>query len=325
MINFRFHIVSIIAVFLALTIGIVMGATVIDQGIVDRLNDRITTVSNRAEERRRANEALTADVGRLNEFVGEAQPFVVQDRLTAVPVVVIAVRGVDPATVEAQVELLRAADAVAPGIIWLEESWALKGDDAGRMADALGESNGRRATVAAAAWTALAERLAAGQAGSIEGLDAAGGEADAATSADLLATLSEAGFLQIETVGQEPIELAGFPGRGARVVLLTGTGAAITRGELVRLGARSLEAAGVPTVVGEIYGSGDTARGSTLEPVRANDLATSVSTVDDVEIPEGRMAVVLAVDDLGHDPPVTGDYGYGDGAQSPLPTFRALP
>lgn len=325
MINFRFHIVSIIAIFLALTIGIVMGATVIDQGIVDRLNSRITTVSNRADERRRANGVLTADVGRLNDFVGEAQPYVVQDRLTAVPVVVIAVRGVDSAIVEAQVELLRAAGAVAPGIIWLEESWALKGDAADQMAAALGEPAGRRATVAAAAWTALAERLAAGPSGATESLDAVGGQAAEPTSADLLATLSAAGFLEIETVGQDPIELDAFAGPGARVVLVTGAGAEITRGELVRLGAQSFEAAGLAAVVAEIYGGDDATRGATLAPIRTNDVATGVSTVDDVEIPEGRIAVVLAVDDLGHDPPVAGHYGYGDGAQSALPSFRALP
>ena len=38
MINFRFHIVSLIAVFLALALGIVMGATVVNRAIVDRLN-----------------------------------------------------------------------------------------------------------------------------------------------------------------------------------------------------------------------------------------------------------------------------------------------
>ena len=40
MINFRFHLVSLIAVFLALGLGILVGSTVIDQGIVDRLDTR---------------------------------------------------------------------------------------------------------------------------------------------------------------------------------------------------------------------------------------------------------------------------------------------
>jgi len=38
MINFRFHLVSLIAVFLALGLGILVGSTVVDQVIVDRLD-----------------------------------------------------------------------------------------------------------------------------------------------------------------------------------------------------------------------------------------------------------------------------------------------
>ena len=49
MINFRFHIASLIAMFLALALGVVMGSTVIDRAIVDGLRDRSTrskTTSN---------------------------------------------------------------------------------------------------------------------------------------------------------------------------------------------------------------------------------------------------------------------------------------
>ena len=44
MVNLRYHIVSIVAVFLALGIGIVMGSTVVDRGIVDVLNRRVDGV-----------------------------------------------------------------------------------------------------------------------------------------------------------------------------------------------------------------------------------------------------------------------------------------
>jgi hypothetical protein len=49
-----------------------------------------------------------------------------------------------------------------------------------------------------------------------------------------------------------------------------------------------------------------------------------VSTVDDVELPEGRMAVALAGSDLGRQPPVAGHYGYGEGATTALPPFQAV-
>ena len=44
MINFRFHIVSLIGIFLALALGIVIGAGVIDRGIVDTLDNRLDNV-----------------------------------------------------------------------------------------------------------------------------------------------------------------------------------------------------------------------------------------------------------------------------------------
>ena len=44
MINFRFHLVSLVAVFLALGLGILVGSTVIDQGIVNRLDSEINHV-----------------------------------------------------------------------------------------------------------------------------------------------------------------------------------------------------------------------------------------------------------------------------------------
>ena len=46
MVNLRYHVVSLVAVFLALGIGIVMGATVIDRVTVDALNNRVHDVES---------------------------------------------------------------------------------------------------------------------------------------------------------------------------------------------------------------------------------------------------------------------------------------
>ncbi len=65
MINFRFHLVSLVAVFLALAIGIVMGYGVLGQPTVDTLQDRIDVVEANAEaaarrERRAARASSTS-------------------------------------------------------------------------------------------------------------------------------------------------------------------------------------------------------------------------------------------------------------------------
>ena len=103
MINFRFHLVSLVAVFLALTIGIVVGASVVNHKIVDSLNHRIDTIGKNADKQRNENRVLSANVQQLESYLTTAAPYVVESRLTAVPVGMFFVRIV---TVEADGELI---------------------------------------------------------------------------------------------------------------------------------------------------------------------------------------------------------------------------
>ncbi len=104
MINFRFHLVSIVAVFLALAVGVVMGYGVLGQPTVDTLQNRIDTVEANAESRRKDNDELRAALDLANEAADQSSPFSVTDRLTDVPATVLAVRGVDEDAVNRTVE-----------------------------------------------------------------------------------------------------------------------------------------------------------------------------------------------------------------------------
>jgi hypothetical protein len=78
----------------------------------------------------------------------------------------------------------------------------------------------------------------------------------------------------------------------------------------------------VRVVVGEVFDERDGGpdRGSMLAPIRKNDdLTRSVSTVDDLDLTEGRIAAVLALSDLGRN--VVGQYGFGAGAEKSLPAW----
>ncbi|MFN8028596.1 MAG: copper transporter, partial [Acidimicrobiia bacterium] len=57
MINFRFHVVSLIAIFLALALGVVIGAGVIDRGVVNTLNDRLDSVEAKSDRIKTENDA----------------------------------------------------------------------------------------------------------------------------------------------------------------------------------------------------------------------------------------------------------------------------
>jgi len=129
MINFRFHLVSLVAVFLALTIGIVVGASVVNQKVVDGLNNRIDAVGKNADKQRSANRLLSANAKQLESYLETAAPYVVEGRLTAVPVVVIAEHGVDAGSVRGLVALLQDAGAQTPAIVWLQSKWLLDKPD----------------------------------------------------------------------------------------------------------------------------------------------------------------------------------------------------
>ncbi|HEY8216604.1 MAG TPA: copper transporter [Acidimicrobiia bacterium] len=308
MINFRFHLVSLVAVFLALAIGVVAGGA-LGQPTVDTLQSRIDTVEANAEQRRAENEDLRAALDRAEGALDEGSPFAVTDRLTNVPAMMVAVRGVDEEAVNRTVTLARRAGAVVPGVVWLEDRWALpEKDDVQALAQVLGlPASGRRAPLRSEGWDALAARLADGP---------------PAVGPDPLRALADAGFVSLAGVDSDPPPLDRIGGPATRAVLVTGTGAAVPPRLVVEPFARVALNRGVPLVATEVFPD-DTqgaARGDSLEPIRSNDALTErISTVDDLERTEGSMAAVLALADLGRG--VIGDYGIGEGAERQLPEW----
>ena len=223
MINFRFHIVSLIAVFLALALGIVMGATVVNRAIVDRLNSRIDTVENNANKRKAESDQLRGEVGQLQQYIDGTKDFAVAGRLNGVSVATIATRGVDGDAVKQTVQLAQQAGARAPGIIWLEEKLTLSDPDALRqLGELLGRPGQNAKTTREETWNAIAGRLASGA-------------GTAANGRDLLAALADAGFISFEPVGDQGdgFSPASFGGGEARVLLIDGTNGQVSANEVI--------------------------------------------------------------------------------------------
>jgi hypothetical protein len=141
----------------------------------------------------------------------------------------------------------------------------------------------------------------------------------------VLPALQQAGFVAPETVGSTTaFNLATLDVTGGRVLVVDGNAASVPEADLVAPLARALSTAATPTVFGEVYVAVDKgpARGQRLSPIRTDDALTKrISTVDDLDLSEGRVAGVLAVANLGRS--VIGDYGYGDGADRALPEWWA--
>jgi Copper transport outer membrane protein, MctB len=311
-INFRFHIVSLIAVFLALAVGIVVGATVVNRVTIDQLNDRIDTVEENANRRKAESDQLRSEVGQLEGYIDASQDFVVTGRLNGAIVATIATRGVSEDAVKQTVELAQRAGGQNVGVLWLEEKLALTDDEArNQLADIVGRPGENAKATRDNAWSALATRLSAGAA--------------SAGSSDILSALEDAGFVSFETVGNQAgdnFALGAFPGPGARVLLIDGTDGNVPANEVLAPLTNALVANRVRVVAGEVFSERDGGpdRGSMLSAIRDNDeLAQTVSTVDDLDLTEGRVTAVLALADLGRN--VVGQYGYGAGANRSLPAW----
>lgn len=323
MISFRFHVVSITAVFLAIAVGVVVGSTYVEGAVVDQLESRIETVEDRADATREDNDRLEGELGDARAFIGLSADYAVTGRLVGETAVVVGVRGVDEAVVERTVVLARRAGATAPGVLWMEPRWALEGDgDVDALAEIVG---GRRSDSAVelwgAAWTAVAAELAA------PAPDAATDAAEApgaGESAPVLPQLVEGGFLTLEAFDDSTTALTEVAGTSPGLLVVTGARADEAVAPVVPSALAAGADAGLATVVADVYVDAPEApgRGVELGDAVEDALRERIVMVDDADREEGRLAAVLALASAS-DGQVGLHYGYGDGADSVLPSWTA--
>lgn len=117
MINFRYHLVSLVAVFLALSIGIVMGSTVIDRAIVDSLRSQIKTAEKNSIERKIENDQLKETLNGAESQITSLGAFAVQGSLADQNVYVLTVGDVSDTTRVETLELLATSGSRVPSVI----------------------------------------------------------------------------------------------------------------------------------------------------------------------------------------------------------------
>ena len=315
MISLRYHIVSLVAVFLALALGIVVGSTVLQEGTVSVLRATSDRVREESERNSRENLDLKQDLGRLQSFGAAVLPSLVKDRLDGRPVVLVDTDKVDGSLRDGVRQVLQDAGAEVDAQVTFADGRLALGADADRAA--LG-----RLLVADAADPAVlrgelvkrvAERLAA---------PSALPQDDRQRPADTITALQDADFLadlrlsRAQASGNQP-----FPRPGSLFVLLGPADAAAVAPEafLVPLAGEisarvpgpvagvEAEAAGVPPTV------------SWITALRNNrDISRRVSGIDAADTAFGRLALVQALQ-ASTQQTRSGQYGVKDGASGLLP------
>jgi len=319
-INFRFHLVSLVAVFLALALGVVMGSTVIDRAIVDRLSAQIDSVKKRADAERAENRTLRDQMKGLETFIAQSQPQVTGRRLNQIPVTVVAVRGVPAEDVKGATDILKASGALVSGVLWIEDAMTATDPSARtKLVQAMGDTGLATDDLRQLALEALGHRLATGA-------RVASAATPALSGIDTLVALSEAGLVTFDTLGGGSVRIDSWPESGTRMLVIDGTQARPDPGTVSLPILRSAAAAGGRLALAEVFRPTATvkARGAVVRGVREDAaLSRVISTVDDLDDLRGQVALTLAVQELGTGR--AGHYGEGPGATSQLPTPEAAP
>jgi hypothetical protein len=213
-ISLRYHIVSLVAVFLALALGIVVGSTVLQEGTVSALRATSQEVRQRSEENRTENLALKQEQARLQSFGAAVLPELVKDRLKGRPVVLVDTDKVDGGLRDTVRKSLEDAGAEIDGQITFSDQHLTLAAEADRRAigQLLGADAGAADVLRGTLVKRLADRLITSSAIPQE---------DGQRPSDLLTGLQDADFLadlklsRPITAGTDP-----FPRQGSSFVLL---------------------------------------------------------------------------------------------------------
>jgi hypothetical protein len=310
-IDFRYHLVSLIAVFLAVALGIVIGTTQLNGGVQDNLQGQVSGL----QEDKRVLESQTQrlqgqldDAGTFDEAVG---PTLVRGTLPGRRVVLVIGGDVAADVVEGVTALLGTAGATVTGSVRLTDGYA--DPRTATSVQSYVNGPGMPPGIVPPATTDSGELIARVLA---QVLLVPAGDGSAARTPDQTATSSVlAGLEQLKVLSQDTSSVS--PADFAVVLTAapaTGTNAAARSAALVRLVA-ALDAQGSGAVVAgdatslEVGGLVALLRGDAV-------LGRSVSTVDNVDTAAGRVTTVLAVAAEGRG--TSGAYGGGPDTQ-PVP------
>jgi hypothetical protein len=314
LISFRYHIFTIVAIFLAVGLGLLFGSSVVQPALIEDLRRQTHGLTQDLSDTRAQVGDLEAQVGALQE-AGDILPSLDPGTLTGRSVMLVTHDAVDPRLLsQARLSLSEAAVKMVAELS-ITDRMAV-GDEPSReaLAQLLGmASDTDTPTLQARAAEVLAQRLAVG----------APRRAVTPSGSDILDDLLTANFLTA-TPGSPSISRGDLPGIGGKdqlvIVLSGGRGEPLIDPQLFF----------VPLVEGLVQRGATVAAGESVSTeypfvpaLRADGAAgdgTRMVTVDDLDFSVGGAALVLGLERLlllGQG----GNYGIKAGATAALPSL----
>jgi len=294
-IDFRYHVVSIVAVFLALAIGIVLGSTELQGPTYSFLNHTTATLQNQLGEARSQLTTAQQQASQDEAYAQAVEPAVLHDLLTGQRLLIVTEPGAQSSVVNGISSAAVMAGATVTGQINLASKFF---DTSGTAQDSLNQTTldmaqaagiqlDASATYQQQAAQVIASEVLTASAGSA-GTRSAGGDQSTA-AATMLQAYAASQFLS--TTGQ--------PTTPATLTVVVTPQNAPSDGSADQLDqmlipvVQELAAKSAATVVvGSSSGSGS---GSPIAVLRSNNVSNQVSTVDDAELVSGQTVAIQAL------------------------------
>jgi hypothetical protein len=322
MIDFRYHLVSLVSVFLALAVGIVLGAGPLKESIGDTLSEQVNSLRSDRDTLREDLDRSGTALGHRDDFITAVSPQLVANRLGGRSVVIVALPGSLAGDVDGLKDSLKQSGATLTGRVTLQDRWTEPEDESDRAAlvAQLGALVGVVGSTQAPTLDSLLARALVTDELAASGVATPVGKA-------LLDALEKAGLVD---VNEEPTGRATEAVVLAPVVAGSSAGApSPTQTEPATAGASSWaqlalaldQASDGAVAYGPASSAGD---GGVLAWIRADSsMSRKVSTVDTGGTSMGAPTTVLALSEQLREE--AGAYGFGPGAKLPLPDLSEEP
>jgi hypothetical protein len=324
-INLRYHIVSITAVFLALGIGITMGSTFLGRGALDRIDQNVKDAQERVQRTNAENDELRREVDELRDreeqLTSDGVRRVFEGQLEDVPVLVVAAPGVDQESLDHLSDALEGSASTFLGTLRVSPKVQLEGGAVGDLAEVLDATTREPDDLRNLAVERLAldmrraSRLPEGEE------EPPQSTLPESASESLVGALVDADFMSYEPADGDADATTLLTGHGYRYVFVTGPEPEVDDETFLLPLVRAMTDERPAQLVLASAAVDEEQAAARDEPLARyledEQIADRITSVDDLEVFEGIAAVVLGLSDLGVDR--RGHYGEGEGRDL-LPT-----
>lgn len=299
MISFRYHIVSIVAIFLAFALGIAVGTAALNGAVTDNLRDQVNSLRDQRDSLRTDVSALEKRVADQDGFANLYGADIISGALTGKTVAVIQTPGASSEAVDGVVAQVAVAGGRVTGQIEITSDYL----DPARAVDI-------RALATGPAHPVGLQLPATDDAGALGGSLLAYVLVGSPTDGDISQVLAGFATLQMVKVTGDTVTPADL------AIMVTGGTAEESGVAMLVALASAVDSQGDGAVVaGDSASAGE---GGVVAAVRDDASASrSISTVDDADTAIGRLTVILALAE--QDAGGAGHYGTAAGADAIAP------